>query len=160
MHALEQRRRSSFRELTVAPPPLEEDTTTTTTTTTNTTTLDSLKREQLLHITTSLNLLSPLWPSTTTTLPFLPPRRHLLSTIRRHAEYLDLDDALIRSEGDGLARMLPDEVNFALVERGLDVTYHTDAQRRALLTSWLTARAPQRGYCLWTLFLTRYVYFH
>jgi len=131
---VEVRRKASFRELVVAPPAEDVG-------------VGGLKREQLLHISRSLGLHSGWWPEGFG----LPPDGLLKAKIKGRAEYLDMDDYLIESDG-GVGEMEMEEVRMALEERGLDVLGKNDEQLKMLLRSWLWARAKRP---VMTLFLTR-----
>ena len=131
---LERRRKASFRELVVAPPTEDVG-------------VGGLKREQLLHVGRSLGLHSAWWPQALG----LPPNGLLKARIRARAEYLDMDDHLIESDG-GVGEMELEEVRLALEERGLDLLGKNDQQLKGSLKSWLKARANRP---LATLFLTR-----
>jgi len=130
----EGRRRVSFREL-VTPPPTED------------VGVRGVRREQLVHVSRSLGLHSMWWPEGLG----LPSDGMLRSSIGRRAEYLEMDDRLIGSDG-GVAEMEMEEVKMALEERGLDLLGKNDQQLRGLLRAWLRAREE---WPLMTLFLTR-----
>ncbi|KAI9878675.1 MAG: hypothetical protein M1830_010823 [Pleopsidium flavum] len=131
---MEGRRKASFRELVVAPPTEDVG-------------VEGLKREQLLHISRSLGLHSSWWPEGFG----LPPDGLLKARIRERAEYLDIDDHLIESDG-GVGEMEMEELRMALEERGVDVLGKNDEQLKMLLRTWLWARVRRP---VMTLFLTR-----
>ena len=121
---LEERRRISFRNLTMEPPEKAG--------------VQYLKRMQLLHISWSLGLSSAAWDWLGGQLPGLPDfvlRRKL----QRRLEYLDLDDTLIRKCA-GVREMSAEEVKMALVERGLDIQEKVEDQLRSDLNAWLRSR--------------------
>jgi len=129
----EGRRRASFRGL-VAPLPSNVG-------------VVGLGREQLVHVSRSLGLHSAWWPEGWG----LPPDGLLRTRVGRRAEYLEMDDRLIRSGGE-VGEMEMEEVRMALEERGLDLLGKNDQQLRGLLRAWLRAREERP---LMTLFLTR-----
>ncbi|KAI9798573.1 MAG: hypothetical protein M1833_004710 [Piccolia ochrophora] len=119
--ALEERRRRGFRELTAAPPaePVR---------------LEHLDRDQLLHVSRSLDLHSKLWPDGLR----LPPVGSLRRWIKRHVEYVKTDDMLIGRDG-GVDEMQLEELRIALVERGVDVVGRSEGQLKSTLRHWLAA---------------------
>ncbi len=97
--------------------------------------VEALNRHQLLHISNSLNLSSPLWPEALG----LPPDSILRSRIRKRAEYLSTDDTLITRDG-GVSQMEMEEVRRACEERGIDVLGRNDEILRGTLRKWMDAR--------------------
>jgi len=131
---LEQRRSTSFRELTTVTPTQAG--------------VEHLEKTQLLHISRSLGLSSRLW-DWVGGLPTALLRRN----VSRRVDYLALDDGLIRQAG-GIKDMDAEEVKMALVERGVDVLGKGEAQLKGDLNAWLLSRekAPAEK-----LLLTRYI---
>ena len=118
---LEERRRSSFRNLTI-PPPKEAG-------------VEGLNREQLMHISWSLGLSSRVWDWA----DVLLTDGLLRKKVRERLEYLRMDDTLIM-EGGGIREMEVDETQMACVERGIDVLGRTEAEVRKELGLWLRTR--------------------
>jgi hypothetical protein len=134
---LEERRRTSFRNLTSPPSTLD---------------VNSLNREQLLHISWSLGLSSSFWDYLGGRLPGLPTSI-LRRKVKNRMEYLQMDDKLIKGCG-GVREMEPEEVRMALVERGVDVLGKRDSLLEADLGAWLKSKekAPVER-----LLLARYI---
>ncbi len=130
---LEQRRLTSFRNLTTKPP--------------NEAGLEKLSRIQLLHISWSLGLSSRLWDWFGGL-----PTGLLRMKIGNRLEYLNLDDGLIRKAG-GVRDMHSEEVRMALVERGVNVLGKGDTQLKGDLNAWLRSREKVPAE---RLLLTRY----
>jgi hypothetical protein len=130
---LEQRRSTSFRNLTTEPPTEER--------------VDKLRRPQLLHISWSLGLSSQMWDWVGGL-----PTGLLRRKVTRRVHYLELDDGLIRDAG-GVGEMNSEEVKMALVERGVDVLGKKDPQLKGDLNSWLKSREKVPAE---RLLLTRY----
>jgi len=121
---LEERRRVSFRNLTL-PPPQEKG-------------VQGLERMQLLHISWSLGLSSSVWDWLGGKLPGLPTFL-LRRKVGRRVEYLRMDDKLI-GEGGGVEKMNIEECRMACVERGIDVMGRSDQNIREDLNVWLRSR--------------------
>jgi hypothetical protein len=121
---LEERRRISFRNLTL-PPPQEKG-------------VQGLERMQLLHISWSLGLSSSVWDWLGGKLPGLPTFL-LRRKVGRRVEYLGMDDKLI-GEGGGMEKMNIEECRMACVERGIDVMGRSDQNIREDLNIWLGSR--------------------
>ena len=117
---LEQRRSASFRELTTEPPTEAG--------------VEKLGRTQLMHINKSLGLSSGMWDWVGGL-----PTGILRRKVTRRVEYLELDDGLIRKAG-GTKDMKFEEVQMALVERGVDVLSKGEAQLKGHLNAWLLSR--------------------
>ncbi|KAH8819660.1 hypothetical protein F5884DRAFT_659083 [Xylogone sp. PMI_703] len=117
---IEERRRSSFRELTMEPP-VEAG-------------VEKLARPQLRHISSSLGLSARMWDWVGGL-----PSSLLRIKLRHRLEYLKMDDLLIASNG-GVAAMDIEEVKLACVDRGIDVLGRPEAQLRMDLSSWLRSR--------------------
>jgi len=130
---LEQRRSTSFRNLTIEPPTAEG--------------IQELGRTQLLHISWSLGLSSRVWDW----IGGLPTEL-LRKKVERRLHYLELDDGLIRKAG-GVREMTSQEVKMALVERGVDVLGKEDPQLKGDLDAWLKSREKVSAE---RLLLTRY----
>jgi hypothetical protein len=115
---LEERRRGSFRNLTIPPPSRGG--------------VKGLEREQLMHISTSLGLSSRIWDWFDVLLTDGLLRRK----VGRRAEYLGMDDGLIR-EGGGVRGLVEEEIRMACVERGIDVLGRSEGDLRTELGAWL-----------------------
>jgi hypothetical protein len=137
---LEERRRVSFRNLTV--PPLEG----------KEGGVKALVRMQLLHVSWSLGLSSSAWDWLGGRLPGLPTFL-LRRKVARRVDYLDMDDSLI-GVGGGVEKMQDDECRMACVERGIDVLGRKDEDLRRDLEAWLQSRGK---FSIEHLLLTRYV---
>jgi len=122
---LEKRRAISFRNLTAVLPK-------------NSAGVDDLVRMQLLHISWSLGLSSSAWDWLGGRLPGLPTPL-LRRKVGRRVQYLELDDKLIKRDGD-VERMSIEEVRLALIERGVDILGKSESQLRASLKAWFHAR--------------------
>ncbi|KAM3070085.1 hypothetical protein ACMFMG_003882 [Clarireedia jacksonii] len=119
---LEERRKISFRNLTMPPPEKEVG-------------VQGLERMQLLHISWSLGLSSSMWDWLGGRLPGLP-NAILRRKVRKRLEYLELDDELIGREG-GVAGMEEEEIKMACVERGIDVIGRDLRSLRTDMKGWL-----------------------
>ncbi|KAL9037925.1 MAG: hypothetical protein Q9214_005487 [Letrouitia sp. 1 TL-2023] len=123
---LEERRRRSFRDGTIAPDqqPLVEQ-------------LPSA----LLHIGRSLALYSEWWDRVGLMPPLLDRR------VKKRLEQLDLDDHAISRDG-GVAYLKGEEVELAASDRGLDVLGRPEEEVRAVLQRWLIARKKHSAFKL------------
>ncbi|PQE32317.1 Letm1 protein [Rutstroemia sp. NJR-2017a WRK4] len=119
---LEERRKISFRNLTMPPPD-------------NGVGVEGLERMQLLHISWSLGLRSSMWDWLGGQLPGLP-NFMLRRKLRKRLKYLELDDELIRREG-GVTGMDDEEIKMACVERGIDVVGRDMGDLKTDLKRWL-----------------------
>jgi hypothetical protein len=120
--------------------------------------LDALGHAQLLHISRSLGLHSArLWldgkPERPQRLLPRPPRALLQYRVRKHRAYLMTDDILLVRDG-GVDALAADELEMALVDRGLNTLGLTDEQRRRLLRRWLTL-TQKHGLSIFPLLLAR-----
>ncbi|KAH6677410.1 hypothetical protein B0J14DRAFT_651300 [Halenospora varia] len=128
---LEDRRRISFRNLTAAPPTESN--------------VEGLERQQLIHISWSLGLSSSVWDWLGGQYPGLP-NAVLRRRVRRHVEYLEMDDGLLVGKKGGqkgmerLKGLGVEEVKMALVERGVDVLGRSEKVLRGDLEAWLRSR--------------------
>ncbi|KAH8661460.1 hypothetical protein BGZ60DRAFT_380939 [Tricladium varicosporioides] len=128
---LEDRRRISFRNLTTTPPMVSD--------------IKGLERQQLIHISWSLGLSSSVWDWLGGQYPGLP-NAVLRRRVRRHVEYLEMDDALLmgrKGNQKGMERLKEldvEEVRMALVERGMDVLGKSEKVLRGDLEAWLRSR--------------------
>lgn len=149
LQKLESRRRESFRNLVTAPPSPPSSMSAAQSY------IDSLSRDQLLHISRSLNLHSSRWPDRNPNLP-LPPTALLKRRVQRQQHFLETDDRLIERDGH-VHGLIPEELRMACVDRGLDTLNKTDAQLRAVLRSWLWLSRGKEGWGVFPLLLTRSV---
>jgi hypothetical protein len=120
--------------------------------------LDALSHAQLLHISRSLGLHSArLWldfkPERPQKLVPRPPSALLQHRIRKRRAYLITDDILLMRDG-GVDALAADELEMALVDRGLNTLGLTDEQRRRLLRRWLTL-TQKHGLSIFPLLLAR-----
>ncbi|ELR08318.1 hypothetical protein GMDG_03113 [Pseudogymnoascus destructans 20631-21] len=113
---IEARRKTSFRNLTMAFTPGKE-----------------LEREQLLHISWSLGLSSNMWDHIGGT-----PVALLKGRVASHVEYLQTDDRLIRRDGV-LSDLEDEEVAIACTQRGIDVVGRSEEHLREMLEKWMAA---------------------
>lgn len=122
---VESRRAISFRNLTTDLPKEHEG-------------VSDLQRMQLLHISWSLGLSSSAWDWLGGQLPGLPTFM-LRRKVARAVHHIEMDDQLIKL-GGGVQQINLEEMNIALVERGVDVLGKTETQVRAYLKAWIANR--------------------
>ncbi|OBT46191.1 hypothetical protein VE00_02290 [Pseudogymnoascus sp. WSF 3629] len=113
---VEARRKTSFRNLTMAFTPGKE-----------------LEKEQLVHISWSLGLSGKNWDLIGGT-----PVALLKGRVARHVEYLQTDDRLIRRDGV-LSDLEAEEVAIACAQRGIDVVGRSEEHLREMLEKWMAA---------------------
>lgn len=89
--------------------------------------IEKLDEWKLRHINSKLGLSSSLWESFGG-----PPISLLKYRVRKRMEYLEMDNDLIRKAG-GFGGLSKEELKMACVERGVDVTTHSEAQMRTIL---------------------------
>ncbi|KAJ5046560.1 uncharacterized protein L3040_003799 [Drepanopeziza brunnea f. sp. 'multigermtubi'] len=122
---LEERRRTSFRNLTHRMPVEKRGEAVT------------MNRMQLLHISWSLGLSSSAWDFLGGKLPGLPTGVLRRKWVRRR-EYLDTDDMLLRRGGRAALKELSvEELRMACVDRGVDVLGRPEEDLRRDLEAWL-----------------------
>ena len=104
--------------------------------------LRGLRADQLLHVSTTLNLHGNLW----TRLQLPPPTFILRPRIARRLAYIAQDDALLHGQGIGVvAKLSHSEVDIACEERGMDIfSAHVDNSRKALEV-WLRLQGRDGG---------------
>lgn len=136
---VEERRRVSFRNLTMPPPGKEHG-------------VKDLVRMQLLHISWSLGLSSSAWDYLGGQFPGLPTFL-LRRKVSRAVDYLNMDDRLIGVSG-GVGKLLGEECRMACVDRGIDVLGRKDDDLKRDLDAWLQSRGKVS---VEHLLLTRYV---
>ncbi len=117
-------------------------------------TLNSLNREQLLHISRSLGLHSTWWFDESFLAGISPPSGLLQRRVQKAKEYIESDDKLIDRDG-GVGGLDIEEVKMAMVDRGLDVLGKQDGELRRRLKDWVWLRG-KKGWGVETMLLTRY----
>ncbi|TKA63904.1 hypothetical protein B0A49_07571 [Cryomyces minteri] len=131
----EKRRSQSFRELVMEPPRPEAG-------------AEELKDEQVKHISASLGLHGRWWE--TVRLP--PPVGLLKRRVGGRAEFLAMDDTLMRKDG-GVGDLDGEELRLACEERGIDVLGKSQAELRRTLKLWMEGSRGGKG--IVRLLLTR-----
>lgn len=127
---IEERRRTSFRNLTCPLPAGNK----------SDTSLQNLNRMQLIHISWSLGLSSSVWDYLGGKLPGLPTIILRKRWLKRRS-YLDMDDELLRQGGSAaLEEISLEELRIACVERGVDVLGRPEKDLRKDLEAWLKSR--------------------
>ncbi|TPX18218.1 uncharacterized protein E0L32_002727 [Thyridium curvatum] len=94
---------------------------------------------QQVHVSKSLNLVSPLWDR----IGFAPSGLARARADKRVARLL-VDDALLR-QGGGAPALEADEVRLACADRGVDVLGCDEAELRAILAAWLRLAEAHDG---------------
>ncbi|RKF64359.1 putative letm1-like protein [Erysiphe neolycopersici] len=112
--------------------------------------VSELGSKQLIQISISLGLSSKIW-----SLLGGPPAAILRSKVKKRLEYFGQDDRLIEIAG-GVQNMSTEEVEMALVVRGIDVLGRAENELRYDLESWLKLRGGV-SYSYERLLLTRQV---
>ncbi|KAI9892580.1 MAG: hypothetical protein M1814_001273 [Vezdaea aestivalis] len=94
--------------------------------------LQRLRRKELLHVATSLGLVSGPWKVRLG----LPPDWVLKRRVGKWLGYLETDDGLVE-EGGGVGEMSVEETKIALAERGVNVLKLGDGDAKRLLSGWM-----------------------
>lgn len=102
--------------------------------------LQTLRDDQLYHLSSSLGLHNRLWDR----IQLPPPAFLLRRSLTRWLQYLTLDDKLLLAS-DRAAKLQPVELELACEDRGLDVLGKKDAVLRDNLTWWLKRQEEDKG---------------
>lgn len=139
----EERRRRSFREGVVGPE-MQTQRAQSETSTTNggngAALLDGLKYEQLLHLSSSLNLHGRWWAK----LNVAPPRFMIAHRLSQKFAYFAIDDSLLLQAG-GASKLNSEELAIACEERGMDVLNRSDSELLQRLDEWLRRQQRDPG---------------
>ncbi|KAI5361588.1 Putative LETM1, ribosome-binding domain-containing protein [Septoria linicola] len=103
--------------------------------------LAQLRDDQLLHLSSSLNLHSRLWDR----LQIAPPSSLLRKAIARRLQYLTCDDRLLAGSPSAPKTLTTEEVHIACDERGIDVLGNREEVLRATLHYWLERQKKDEG---------------
>lgn len=127
--------------------------------------VDTLSDDQLMHLSTTLNLHSSIWdylavppniphsPQTAwyiSNWPMLPPPITLKRRIAKRLTYLAMDDLAFlanvdRDLGKSLARLPAEELRIACSERGMDVLGRSEQEMLRDVEGWLRMQNKDRG---------------
>ncbi|QIX00145.1 hypothetical protein AMS68_005662 [Peltaster fructicola] len=102
--------------------------------------IQSLKQEQVFHLSCVLNLHGRIWER----LQIAPPSMLLQRRLARRLSYLVQDDLLLH-KASGARDLVRDELLIACEERGLDVVGPPEEKLRLYLGNWLKKQAQDNG---------------
>lgn len=103
--------------------------------------LARLNGEQLLHLSSVLNVHNRLWER----VQLAPPKVLMRSGVSKKLEYLARDDKLLIRDAANVAALSIPEVMIACEERGLDVLGKTSDTLRRELSWWLARQKEEQG---------------
>lgn len=103
--------------------------------------LAKLRDDQLLHLSSTLNLHNRMWDR----LRIAPPSSMLRKRIVKHVSYLALDDSLLLQQETASKALEYAEVQMACEERGLDVLGKREEVLRFTLHEWLERQKREGG---------------
>lgn len=103
-----------------------------------------LGRDQMVHVSTTLNLHGKIWDRVGLT-PYLTS--FLAGKISKRLQYLNLDDTLLLADRTKGHRQLSfPELELACEDRGIDVTGRKEDELRKDLSKWFDGRQKDQGY--------------
>lgn len=121
--------------------------------------VEVLDREQLVHVSSSLDLHGRIWDRLGLA-PYLSP--FLASKISKRLQYLNIDDMLLLADRTKGHRQLSfPELEIACEDRGIDITGRDEEALRKDLSKWFDGRQKDQGYGehVFKMLFRRYVTF-
>ncbi|CAK1359480.1 hypothetical protein CB0940_05679 [Cercospora beticola] len=103
--------------------------------------LGHLRTDQLLHLSSTLNLHNRMWDR----FQLAPPSFLLRRKVTKHLTYLARDDQLLLKQPSAVKSLESEEVQIACDERGLDVLGKREDTLRETLHTWLEHQKKDQG---------------